>query len=103
MGWTIFLLAKVYTQLITIKNSYDIANRLRENATTLLDGDMVEVDDIVLGNDVLVTNNTNTMNSLVAIPTTEMEPTKPTCYTILEKIDSFKSIMTHYYTEVKPR
>ena len=47
---------------------------------------MVEVDGIVLSDDVLVTNNTNTMNSLVAIPTIEMEPSKPACYTIPENI-----------------
>ena len=64
---------------------------------------MVEVDGIVLSDDVLVTNNTNTMNSLVAIPTTEMEPSKSTCYAIPEKFDSFKSIEIHCYIEVRPR
>ena len=65
------LIAKEYTKLATIKNSYDIADRLRNNATALLDGDTLAVsDELILGDEVLFRNDSNTMNSLVAIPTT---------------------------------
>ena len=52
-----FLIAREYIKLVTIKNSYNIADRLRKNATNLLDGDIVEVDDVILGSDILVTKN----------------------------------------------
>ena len=97
------LITREYTKLATIKNLYDVADRLRENATTLLHGGIVEVDDVILGNGILVTNNQNTMNSLVVIPQAEITPYKPPCYVIPDKFYSFDSIVTHYYNEVKPR
>ena len=67
----------------------------------LLDVNIMEVSvELVLGNGILVINNSNTINSLVGIPTIEIEPTKPAYYAILDKFESFKFITTHYYTEV---
>ena len=43
------------------------------------------------------------MNSIVAIPTTEMVPFKPAPYTIPLKFDSFQCIKTHYEKEIIPR
>ena len=97
------LIAQEYQKLATIKNIIEITDSLRQKATNLLESDIVQVDDVILGNDILVTNNTNTMNSIVAIPTTEMVPFKPAPYTIPLKFDSFQCIKTHYEKEIIPR
>lgn len=84
--------------------TYEIVDRLRRDASQLLDDELMEVsDELIIVNDTQVTNNSNTMNSLDTIPTTEIEPTKPACYAIMDKFELSNSIATHYYNEVLPR
>ena len=98
------LISKENIKLAKMKCTYEIVDRLRRDASYLLNGKVIEVsNELVLENDVLAINNRNAMNSLVAIQTTETEPTKTACYAILDKFESFKSITTYYYTEVLPR
>ena len=98
------LIVKEYVRLATIRNTYEIVDRLRKYSSTLLNGEIMEVsDELVLGHDVLVRNISNTTNSLVAIPTTQIELTKDLCYAVLDKFEPFTFITTYYYTEVLTR
>ena len=65
------LITKQYTKLTTIKNTYEIFDGLRKDTSTLLDCENMEVsDELILVNDVLVRNNSYTINSLVTVATT---------------------------------
>ena len=69
-----------------------------------MDTDSIELSDkLTLGDNVLVRNNINTIDSLVSMSKIEIDPTKPTCDAILNKFESFKSLTTQYHTEVQPR